>query len=505
MSLFELRPEQKAALEKLRKNRCVYLHWETGCGKTFFFVYIVRAYWRAFKRKKRVLILCPPIVNNTYKDLFPKAGINNHDITFLDSEKSRSSFKAGQPFKTPVLVMSYSFFRSAWKNHRQTLNSFSPSAVIFDEIHYLKSNASKTTKAVTAFRNTHALDFAVGGSGTPVEGGLFNLFWQLYALDQGKTFGSNYDAFEATYFYDKNARWKRQEGYYPRIILRNEKVKEFFEKINPIYDKLELSQMKNKKRLPKRNFYTIKVPLTEKQEFYQKHLKERAFIEFQSLELKRQQKKITKQQKYMSVLGKISVFRQLCCGFVYEKGVEVSERTVMKVPTNKLLSLYNGIKTACKNDQFIVFSEFIQNYADISQVLKQLNISHSAIHGGTSNTQKAKALKAFDEGKSQALILHSMSGGTGLNLQQAKHLIFYSLGYSFTRRKQALGRNFRLNSGDFLDRINVIDIVCKNSIEEAIFANLGRKKNEVEAFVSFLKTNGNGAPQKRVDGQLNLV
>ena len=88
---------------------------------------------------------------------------------------------------------------------------------------------------------------------------------------------------------------------------------------------------------------------------------------------------------------------------------------------------------------------------------------------------KRKPDQSWELGPTQILIAQIRTGGVGLDLWMSDTAIFYSVEWSLGVREQAEGRNFRKGS-EIHQSVTYFDIVCENSIEERILAELKSKK-----------------------------
>jgi hypothetical protein len=78
------------------------------------------------------------------------------------------------------------------------------------------------------------------------------------------------------------------------------------------------------------------------------------------------------------------------------------------------------------------------------------------------------------QGRTNVLIANISAGGAAVRLERAKHMIFWSVGWSNSDYEQARGRIYR--NGQQADRVFFHHIVTEDTVDEEIYAALAKKQ-----------------------------
>lgn len=106
--------------------------------------------------------------------------------------------------------------------------------------------------------------------------------------------------------------------------------------------------------------------------------------------------------------------------------------------------------------------------------LDKSGISYGLITGKISEYERQHTLEQFQAGKLRLLLFTIQAGGTGLTMTAADTIIFLQRSDSMIDNKQAEDRVHRIGS-EIHESIHVIDIIARNTVEEAQVANLTTK------------------------------
>lgn len=96
-------------------------------------------------------------------------------------------------------------------------------------------------------------------------------------------------------------------------------------------------------------------------------------------------------------------------------------------------------------DKFIVFTEFLETVSELESVMVQAGIKCETMIGHHKPTQRAEAVKRFENDKSiKVFITTTKVGGESINLVSANTVIFAGLPWSHAKRVQAEDRAWRI-------------------------------------------------------------
>jgi SNF2 family DNA or RNA helicase len=111
----------------------------------------------------------------------------------------------------------------------------------------------------------------------------------------------------------------------------------------------------------------------------------------------------------------------------------------------------------------------------IEEELKDMNISYFYLEGSTPTEARNDMVKRFNSGEGKVFLISLKAGGTGLNLVGADTVIHYDPWWNPAVEEQATDRVYRIGQ---LNKVHVLKLISKGTIEEKIF-KLQRKKKEL--------------------------
>lgn len=493
--MVKLTPKQEEAYQMFEKTGKILLQWSTGKGKTLFCSYAIRKFWIEKGYCARTLIVCPPGTFNGLRDAFRKNGFSEEYYEILNDEKSKERFKRHQ-FK-PITVMSYGlliqkqfiFLPRNWRRHPDMkptghIAMFNPEFLIFDESHQIKEDSAQRTKCAKMTTRLPKVSKKILCSATPRPNGEKDLFSQLFVLDGGERLGRSFLQFESRFMIDLNQGRRGTKGYFPKRIVKSDKVGEFNQRISDIYHILD-KETDGETVLPDRKVFKIKLPMTDDQRKIYKTVVDRAIIDFNTMKDQYEKRRVKKIQFYAHTMSLMAVLRQICCGFVYEHKEHENQarRGVMKIKNNKILALERALRSIPVNEKVLIWTVFIESVSQIEDLLNRMGIQYALVTGKVSNKRREEEVEKFKKNPMcRAFISHPKSGGAGLNLQQAKYSIYFSKDYSLIDKLQSEGRNYRVGSIDFHKEIVEYDLIMEGSIEEEITQNVKNKEQQVALF-----------------------
>jgi len=469
----ELWQHQKDAVLAASELRCYGLFFEQGTGKTATTIHIIKNKMNAKKRFLRTLIVSPIIVLENWKrEWLMHSKISEKDILVLKgSEKERclkltrnwSTQKRGMDIGTPEhlrdvhkgLVLITNYEGLLMKNFFSMLKTYQPEVIVFDESQKLKDHQSKRAKASNELSKKALHTYIL--SGTPILNSPMDIFSPFRILDQGYTFGGNFFAFRAKYFYDKNAGMPRDK-YFPDWRIRPGAMEEINQKMKTVSMRVEKKDCLD---LP---------PLVRKEILVEMTTEQKRTYE----EVKKNLVSYLNDSACVATLAITKALRlmQIASGYVkLEDGREVHIKNNAKAEALKEL-LTDLIPTS----KVIVWAVFKENYEQIRNVCEQLGIKYVEVHGEISNNAKFSNVDAFNTDPSvRVLISHPGSGGIGINLVSSNVSIWFSRNFSLENDLQAEARNYRGGS-EVHEKITRIDLVTEGTIEEKVIKVLADKK-----------------------------
>lgn len=172
--------------------------------------------------------------------------------------------------------------------------------------------------------------------------------------------------------------------------------------------------------------------------------------------------------KAESIMVRMLRLQQIICGYVACEAEQPIQR-INKDGKNPRLELCVDEILSGITHQAIVWSRFRE---DISQLCDALGSRAVRFDGTLSDDEKSANKKRFLAGGAQFFVGNQDSGGTGLTLNCAKTMVFYSNNFKLITRLQAERRNYRIGQDE---SVRVVDIVAAGTIDTKIVTALQKK------------------------------
>lgn len=143
----------------------------------------------------------------------------------------------------------------------------------------------------------------------------------------------------------------------------------------------------------------------------------------------------------------------------------------LELDDTKYATLRNAIAQhgARGDDKLIVFSTFRTTLDYLARRLRADGVEIEVMHGGIKD-DRSTIVARFAERSGSCVLLTSEVGGEGLDMQFCRALINYDLPWNPMKVEQRIGRIDRI--GQTAERINVLSLIARNTIEERIYDRL---------------------------------
>lgn len=438
------------------------LFYDMGTGKSRTTIEILRRKYARHGHILKTLIFAPPVVCQNWKDEFLKfSKIKSDDIVVLTGpgKKRQSRFQLDVQGRNRIVVTNYETvqMKALWEE----IQEWSPQILVCDESQRLKNPESMRARKVVAVADKTMHNYIL--TGTPILNSPMDIFMQFRVLDRGGTFGRNFFAFRAGYFYDANARWKGKQNYFPQWECSPE-----------AYDRLQGLTSSKALRVTKAECLDLppfvrmaphEVELSKEQaKAYQEMMNEYVtFIEDKSGEPK-------------AVVAQLAVtkalrLQQIVSGFVRdENGVD------HRLPCPRLDALGDLLTELCPTHKVIVWCVFKENYAMIGELCEKLKIKNVSLTGDQNTKEKQQAMDQFrNDPDVRVIVANQSAGGVGVNLIEASYAIYYSKGFKLEDDLQSEARNYRGGS-EIHEKVTRIDLMAKGTIDELVTEALANKQ-----------------------------
>jgi len=442
----KLRDYQKEDVEKLSKLKSVAIFSEMRTGKTPIALSIFKKW-----KKKKMLIIVPGILQNHWQisveewleepaylisDLNPKLRFFFYKKIFLEK-------------KNLIIIVSKDIFKIDSNNElfKKQIKTNKDICVIIDEAHFLRNHLSQQSKSIYKLKN---IEYKIALTGTPIVNNHTDIFGILKFINKKKY--SSYWKFVKEYFEINEIKFLKEKKNYKFIQIKDFKNEE---KKNELKKELKEFSVNRKQKdvlswIPPIIYEKKYLLMEKKQEKKYEKIKKIWKDKYQTLKLLTKLKTLT----------------------LYPPLLKVKELGI------KIKFIVDFIEEEKNNNSLIIFSTRSNTFLEpLSEILKNKNILIDKIFGKITRKQKEENIKKFQEGKIKILLCNIKSSGFGINLSKAETIIFADRSYSPSDNEQAEARFLPVNEKESKKILLIIDLICKNTIDEKIITLLEKKKN----------------------------
>lgn len=414
-------------LATMRKKGCgCVLADEMGLGKTLQ----VLAHLLSCGDTRSLIVVPTSLVSNWNAEI----------ERFIPSWKDSVALNAREPDeKKPVHIISYELLRRNIGRYKEMRFD----TVVMDEAQVLKNDGTQRHKVISQ------LDFGHGivMTGTPIENAVDDVWSYFYILMPGmKT------------VHDRLKRMSDGSTQTDAFLKVSSKL------LNPFI--LRRTKAEYLKELPERTERNIYITLDKE---------EQAVYDRVRKVFNKAMKDGTSGRVTSIALEALLRLRQACVSVnllpssLYRGGRRMSSK--MQIALAQIASLG-------KDDKLIVFSQFVQALEELEAYLKERGIAYVCLYGTTSDRETP--VTAFQADASVKVFLSSIkAGGVGLNLTAADYVLLLDDWWNPAVEAQAFSRAHRIGQ---TRNVEVMRLVCKDTVEEKILALQQSKQQTADVF-----------------------
>ena len=322
--------------------------------------------------------------------------------------------------------------------------------VVLDESTTIKNRSAKRTKNILGLRKLSHIRRILTGS--PITKSPLDLFTQCQFLSPELLGFSSYLAFrnryaEMTDIPVGSGRFISVPKYYKRLQELEQKMKYFSTRIR----KDQCLDLKPKVR--QKRYVELE---GENKKLYEKlRTNALAIVEDSTI-------------SFSNKLTEIIKLHQVCNGFTKNDDGQIMALHKQKINTlEEILNETDG--------KVIIFANYIYNINEIVTFLQQKYGEKStvSIYGAVNVEDRQEAVKKIQEDEdTRFIVINPTTGGFGLTLTAVNTVIYYSNNYNLEVRMQSEDRAHRMGQKG---TVVYIDIVAKNTLDEAIMKSLTNK------------------------------
>jgi SNF2 family DNA or RNA helicase len=141
------------------------------------------------------------------------------------------------------------------------------------------------------------------------------------------------------------------------------------------------------------------------------------------------------------------------------------------------LALEDRLGDLAATEPVVVFCRFRNDLAEVQAAAKSLGREYAEVSGSR------KDLERWQSGDAVILGVQIQSGGLGIDCSRAAYAFYYSLGFSLGDYQQSLARLHRPGQTRC---VRYYHLVCKDSVDEQVYAALRSRQNVIEAVLARL-------------------
>lgn len=458
-ALWRHQEEMLESLSHPERTHNVGLFWEPGTGKTRGMVEILRRVYNSERAILPTLILAPKVVvSNWRSEILRYSAIPEDRVVLLTGPGDRRVKDLLSQEKPCIFVTNY----EALQNERLfKLLVGCIQILVCDESQRVKTFNSRRTKLTTQLADRAKYRYIL--TGTPVLNSQMDLFAQMRILDRGKALGSNYYAFRAQYFYDKNAGMPKH-NYFPDWRPRPDTT----DKLTAlIASKVSIAKKEECLDLPPLVEKVVEVEMAKDQARFYNEMKN-DLVTYLGSEACVASLAITKALR----------LQQIVSGYLRTEEM----RDVVFEDTPREQALTELLDDLTPNHKVIVWGVFHANYSIIERVCEKLGVKCAWLTGKVSD--KDKQIDLFrNHDDYRVMGAHPNAGGVGVNLIEASQSVVFSRSFSLEQDLQSKARNYRGGS-ERHEKITRTHLVTPGTIDKLVFDALTQKQDLANKIMS---------------------
>lgn len=426
----DLRPYQRVDVAFLAELPHAAIFNEQRTGKTPTTLKILEE-----EGHKKVIIVCPAsLVLNWKKEIETWTSFDVYAVS--GTKTKRSKIYQEWSLQKGCLVLS----KDTAKADFDLINS-KGAALIVDEAHFLRNYQTKQSKAIFQLGKQAKKRLAL--TGTPSVNSGADIYGILHFLYPNRF--SSYWNFVDRYFKTWESPWGTREvqGY-----KRKEELQEILDLISVQRKRSEVM-----KWLPAKQYQTIELEMNTKQAKAYKEMLHFFSVEGTDVDAS-------------GILAQLTRLRQICLA---------PELLDIEAPSEKEKFIMEWLEDN-PNEQVIIFSNFSSYLKKLHHKLPQ---DTCLIIGETPKEARQSIVNHFQEGKVNVILANIQAAGVGLTLDAASTVIFLDRAYTPAENAQAEDRIVPTTQNSN-QNCTIIDVVCKDSIDQHINDILKSKKSVIE-------------------------
>jgi len=416
---------------------------DMGLGKTIQVIsFLLKIH---LKKRNASLVVVPTTLlfnwQNEFKKFAPSLNIYFHYGT--ERKKEKIDVK-----KNDVIITSYGIMMRDIK----LIKKYKFTCAVLDESQAIKNPESMRFKAAMLLKAQNKIAM----TGTPIENNTFDLYAQMEFLNPG--------------FLGTKSVFKEQYSD-PIDKDRNVKVaKELQKVVSPFIIRRTKEQVASE--LPDKTENYMFCEMSEGQQKVYEAFRNK----YRNMLLgKIDEDGVAKSKIY--VIEGLMKLRQIC-----DSPAILSDNGDYGTESVKIVELLRHIKEKTGKHKILVFSQFVKMLSQIKYKLDDEKISYEYLDGQSSQKNRQKSVRNFQENDDVRVFLISLkAGGTGINLTSADYVYLVDPWWNPAVESQAIDRTHRIGQKK---KVIAYRMICRNTIEEKIMKYQERKLKVASDIIS---------------------
>ena len=440
---------QQYAIDFIIKNPIAAILLDMSMGKTAICLMAIQHLMYESFEVNKVLVICPLRVTLTWRDEIHKWSQLN-GLTYSIVKGTATQRKKALQADADIYIINR-------ENVPWLINTsgvpFDFDMVVLDELSSFKNHQTARHKALMKVRPY--IKRIVGLTGTPVSGGLMDLFAEFKLLDMGERLGRFIGQYRLNYF--KPDRVNGPIVYSYKLLPGAEEK---------IYDKISdiTISMKAVDYLDMPELITTEYPV---------YLDEDEMAKYEELKkdliLSTPEHEVTAANA-ASLSNKLS---QMANGAIY-----TDDKDIIKIHDRKLDALEDIIESA-NGKPLLVAYWYKHDYTRIVDRLEKIGIDYMKI-------DTDESIRKWNNKEIPVALIHPASAAHGLNLQQGGNtMVWMGITWSLELYQQACCRLYR--QGQTEGTVSIIHLISKGTIDEKIMKALSVKDTTQSALIDAVK------------------
>ncbi|MEG0976999.1 MAG: SNF2 helicase associated domain-containing protein [Bacilli bacterium] len=408
---------------------------EMGLGKSIQTIKYIKLKIKENKEKRLFLIVAPTSLIYNWQEEFNKFG-ENIKICIINEAKNTRVMKIKSLEDVDVVITTYGLLRQDIDEYKDIIFD----TFIIDEAQNIKNPDAISTKAVKSINSN--VRFAL--TGTPIENSIFEL-WSIFD-------------FIMPGFLPNITKFKQ---IYNNKVIEEGSFGDLNKQISPFI--LRRKKKEVLKELPDKIENTVIVEMSEEQKKYyvaQLEITKKAIDE------------ASNNNEYMKnqilILSLLTKLRQICI----DPHLLIEDYDGPSAKFDAIIDILNGV--IANDHKVLLFSQFPSSLKLLMPYLRENNITYSFLDGQTKSKERMNLVDSFNSDKTNVFLISLKAGGTGLNLTAADIVIHLDPWWNPAVENQATDRAHRIGQ---VNKVEVIKLICKGTIEERIIELQKKKQN----------------------------